>query len=304
MRIHGEMAAIQREVGFNGTFAAFFEHVRTSTDNYYPNTDAGRAQYLADARSLIDRVYAHADRYFNLRPKAPVEVRRVEEWREDTSPIAFYKEPAPDGSRPGVYYVNLKNMASVQKHTMNSLAYHEAVPGHHFQLGIAQELRDLPSFRRYSHNGAFTEGWALYAELLAYEMGLYADQPPLRNFGRLQYELMRATRLVVDTGIHSKRWSRQQAIEYMRENTPMSLGDVTKEVDRYIVMPGQALSYKIGMMKMLEQREKARRELGARFDIRDFHDIMLKNAAVPLPVLERLIAGYIGSKKAMATGNR
>ncbi|MEK7264813.1 MAG: DUF885 domain-containing protein, partial [Pseudomonadota bacterium] len=295
-RIRGEMKKIMKTVGFKGDLTAFFAHLRTDPDNFFPNTDEGRNAYLAQSKGYIDAVYSDVGKYFNILPKAPLEVRRVEEWREETSPIAFYNRPAPDGSRPGIYYVNLKDMASKQKHEIETVAYHEGAPGHHFQIAIQQELTGVPSFQKFAFFGAYTEGWGLYAERLAKEQGRFTD--PMQDFGRLQNEMLRACRLVVDTGSHAKKWTRQQMIDYMLANNPMTQEDATKEVERYIDTPGQALSYKVGMMKILGLREKAKKELGAKFDIRDFHDTVLKNGAVALPILEELVDDYIAKKKA------
>lgn len=291
-RIRTEMEQIRQEVGFTGDLAAFFEYVRTNPENYYPNTDAGRAEYLAEATRLIEGIYLIADDYFNVLPKAPLEVRRVEPWREQGSSTAFYNRPAPDGSRPGIYYVNLANMNAVQKHIMNSLAYHEGAPGHHFQLAIQQELEGVPEFRKYDGYSAYWEGWALYAERLAFEAGLY-EGLPMRNFGRLSEEMKRAVRLVVDTGMHVKRWTREQCIAYMTANTPMAPADIERQIERYFVYPGQALSYKVGMQAILELRENARAALGDRFDIREFHDTVLKNGAMPMEILGDVVDVYI-----------
>ncbi|MCI5048543.1 MAG: DUF885 domain-containing protein [Aquisalinus sp.] len=296
-RIRAEMEAIKEDVGFEGTLAEFFEFVRTDPNNYYPDTQEGRDQYLADATALIDEVYEKTDDYFNILPKAPLEVRPVEKWRENAAGTAFYNRPAPDGSRPGIYYINMKDMNDVQKHIMNSLAYHEGAPGHHFQLAIMQELEGIPEFRKFGGYSAYTEGWALYTERLAFEMGLYEGRP-MRDFGRLAEEMKRAVRLVVDTGMHAKEWTLQEAIDYMTENTPMAPGDIDRQNKRYMVWPGQALSYKIGMIKLLELREKARTELGEDFDIRDYHDVVLKNGAMPLAVLEDVVNAYIDERKA------
>ncbi|WP_306253028.1 DUF885 family protein [Parvularcula sp. IMCC14364] len=296
-RIRAEMESIKNEVGFDGSLAEFFEFVRTDPNNYYPDTQEGRDQYLADATELIEEVYEKTDEYFNILPKAPLEVRPVEKWRENAAGTAFYNRPAPDGSRPGIYYINMKDMNDVQKHIMNSLAYHEGAPGHHFQLAIMQELQGIPEFRKYGGYSAYTEGWALYTERLAWEMGLYEGRP-MRDFGRLAEEMKRAVRLVVDTGMHAKEWTLQEAIDYMTENTPMAPGDIERQNKRYMVWPGQALSYKIGMIKLLELREKARTELGEEFDIRDYHDVVLKNGAMPLAVLEDVVNAYIDERKA------
>ncbi|MGH8130717.1 MAG: DUF885 domain-containing protein [Steroidobacteraceae bacterium] len=294
-RIRGEMEAIIRKVGFKGDLPAFFEHLRKDPSNFFPNTDVGRQAYLDQSKAYIDAVYADVGKYFNVLPKAPLEVRRVEEWREESAPIAFYNQPTPDGSRPGIYYVNLQDMTTRQKHEMETVAYHEGAPGHHFQIAIQQELEGVPSFQKFAFFGAYIEGWGLYAERLAKEQGRFTD--PMQDFGRLQNEMLRAARLVVDTGAHAKKWSREQMIEYMLANNPMTAEDATKEVERYIDNPAQALSYKIGMLKILELRERAKVELGERFDIRDFHDVVLKNGAVPLPVLQRLVNDYIAAKK-------
>ena len=296
-RIRAEMQQIMTGLGFEGDLAAFFEYVRTNPDNYYENSDAGREEYLREASALIDGIYAIADTYFNVLPKAPLEVRRVEPWRESGSSTAFYNRPSPDGSRPGIFYVNLQDMNAVQKHIMNSLAYHEGAPGHHFQVAIQQELQGLPQFRLFGHFSSYSEGWALYAERLAWEAGLY-EGLPMRDFGRLAEEMKRAVRLVVDTGAHYKQWPLEQSIAYMTANTPMAPADIERQITRYYVVPGQALSYKVGMLTILELRDRARQQLGDDFDIREFHDAVLKNGAVPMQVLEDVIDGYMKAKKA------
>jgi uncharacterized protein (DUF885 family) len=294
-RIKDEMRAIMKQVGFQGDLPAFFEHLRTDPKNFFPNTPEGKKAYLDQSKGYIDSIYSDVGKYFNVLPKSRLEVRAVEPWREATAPIAFYNQPAPDGSRPGVYYVNLHDMTTRQKHEMETVAYHEGAPGHHFQIAIQQELQGVPSFQKFAFFGAYIEGWGLYAERLAKEQGRFTD--PMQDFGRLQNEMLRACRLVVDTGAHAKRWTREQMIEYMTANNPMTVEDATKETERYIDNPGQALSYKIGMIKILELREKAKAALGAKFDIRDFHDVVLKNGAVPLPVLEELVDAYVAAKK-------
>ena len=294
-RILAEMQQIMIEVGFEGDLAAFFEYVRNSPENYYENTETGRQEYIQDATTLIDGIYDIADDYFNVLPKAPLEVRRVEPWREDGASTAFYNQPSPDGSRPGIYYINQKNMNAVQKHIMNSLAYHEGAPGHHFQIAIQQELQGIPEFRKFGGFSAYSEGWALYAERLAYEAGLYEGMP-MRNFGRLAEEMKRAVRLVVDTGMHAKQWPLEQSIAYMTANTPMATADIERQIKRYYVLPGQALSYKVGMLTILELRQHAEEQLGEDYDIREFHDAVLKNGAVPMQVLAEVIDAYIKSK--------
>jgi len=290
-RIHGEMRNIMKQVGFKGNLKEFFAFVRTDPNNFYENSDAGREQFLAEARKNTADIFAVADQYFNKLPKAALEVRRVEPWRENSTSIAFYNSPSQDGSRPGIYYANMKDMTNFQKYVFTAISYHEGVPGHHFQIALAQELEGLPKFRKYGGYGAYTEGWALYAEQLAKEMGFYKD--PMRDFGRLQDEIWRSVRLVVDTGIHAKKWTRDQAIQYFRDNTPISEGDIVTEVERYFVNPGQALGYKLGMIKILELRARARAALGNKFDIRDFHDVVIGTGALPLPILERQVNRYI-----------
>ena len=289
-RIQKEMKAIKEQVGFKGDLPAFFHFVRNDPNNYFADGDAGREQFLAEARAQIDEIHGALGDYFNRLPQAPIEVRRVEPWRENTGGIAFYNRPSADGSRPGIYYANLRDMKNVQKYVFTAITYHESLPGHHLQTTIAQELEDLPAFRKYGSYGVYGEGWALYAELLAKEMGFYED--PMRDLGRLQNELWRAVRLVVDTGLHAMKWSREDAIQYFRDNTPLSEGDIKTEVERYLVVPGQALSYKMGMLKILELRARARKALGNQFDIRAFHDVVLSAGALPLPTLERVVDAY------------
>jgi uncharacterized protein (DUF885 family) len=294
-RIHEEMRAIMAEVGFEGSLQDFFAFVRTDPNNFYENSDAGREQFLAEARQQVAEIEAIADQYFNILPQAGMQVRRVEPWRENSTSIAFYDRPSEDGTRPGIYYANMKDMANFQKYVFTAITYHESIPGHHFQIANAMELRDIPKFRRTSYYGAYSEGWALYAERLAREMGFYRD--PMRNFGRLQDEIWRSARLVIDTGIHAKRWTRQQAIDYFRENTPLSDGDIVTEVERFFVNPGQALGYKIGMIRILELRERAREALGERFDIRAFHDVVIGRGAMPLGILERQVDAWIETER-------
>lgn len=294
-RIQGEMEAIKRQVGFTGTLQQFFAELKNNPRFEYPNTDAGRQQYLSDARGYIAQVMAKAPQYFHRLPKAPLEVRAVEPWRQATASVAFYNSPSPDGSRPGIFYVNLADMTQVLKPQIEGIAYHEGAPGHHFQIAFAQEQGQLPKFRRFGGYGAYAEGWGLYTEKLGKEMGFYTD--PYNDFGRLSLELWRAARLVTDTGVHAKRWSRERAMDYFKQNTLLSDLDIQKEVERYITNPGQATSYKIGQLKILELREKARRELGPRFDIRDFHAAVLDNGSLPLDVLEAEVNAYIAAKR-------
>jgi uncharacterized protein (DUF885 family) len=294
-RIHGEMGRIQSRVGFRGTLTQFFAHINSGAEFKYPNTAEGREQYLADARRYIAQVMAAAPRWFRRLPRAPLEVRAVEAFRQETAAVAFYNRPSPDGSRPGIFYVNLADMNQVLRPQVEAIAYHEGAPGHHFQGALSQELPDVPKFRRFGGNSAYGEGWGLYAEGLGQEMGFY--QEPMSEFGMLSTQLWRAIRLVVDTGIHHHRWSRERAIEYFMQNGLLSLRDATKEVERYFNNPGQATSYMIGRLKILELRERARQQLGNRFDIRDFHAVVLENGNVPLDVLEELVDAWIASRR-------
>ncbi|MBV1911158.1 MAG: DUF885 domain-containing protein [Kangiellaceae bacterium] len=262
---------------------------------YYPDSQEGRQQILTDYQLIIDEIDSGMEKAFRVKAKAGVEVKRIPEFKEKTSPGAYYNGPAIDGSRPGVFYANLYDIKATPKYGMRTLAYHEAVPGHHFQISVAQELENVPLFRKFAPFTAYVEGWALYAERVAWELGFQDNA--FDNVGRLQAELFRAVRLVVDTGIHSKRWTREQAIDYMVKNTGMAKSDVVSEIERYIVMPGQACAYKVGMMKILELRTKAKEALGDKFDIKDFHDVVLVNGAVPLDILEIFIDRYIAEKQ-------
>ncbi|MFK7889165.1 MAG: DUF885 family protein [Gammaproteobacteria bacterium] len=290
-RIHDEMRAIMKIVEFEGTLNEFFEFMRTDEQFYYADTPAGRERYLSEATALIDTMREQLDSMFIVKPKADLEVKAVEAFREASAGKAFYNRPAPDGSRPGTYYANLYRMSDMPTYQMEALAYHEGIPGHHMQIAIALELENTPMFRKWNRVTAYSEGWGLYTEQLPKEFGYYED--PYSDFGRLAMELWRACRLVVDTGLHDKRWTREQAIEYLGTNSPNPPGDVQKAIERYIVMPSQATAYKIGMIKILELRAHAKEQLGERFDIREFHDVVLKNGPVPLAVLEDLVNDYI-----------
>lgn len=301
-RLHGEMRAILPRVNFPGdpsagsgqALQAFFKFLREDPRFYLPDTPEGRKQYLAKASAVIDDMRGRLDALFITKPRAGLEVRATEAFREKTAAKAFYERGTPDGSRPGVYYSTLYNMREMPTYQIDAIAYHEGIPGHHMQIAIAQELQDIPRFRRTGHYGAYIEGWGLYCELLPKELGLYQD--PYSDFGRLAMELWRAVRLVVDTGIHAKRWTRQQAIDYFVANTPQSVDEVVREVERYIVSPGQATTYKIGMIRILELREEAKRQLGPKFDLREFHDVVLRDGAVPLDVLAENVRAWVESK--------
>lgn len=290
-RIHTEMQAIMQQVGFNGALQEFFAFMRDAPQFYYPDTADGRAEYLKEATAIIDHMRTRLDELFLVKPKAEMIVQAVEPFREQSAGKAFYQRPSMDGSRPGVYYANLYRMSDMPKYQMEALAYHEGIPGHHMQLAIAQELAGIPKFRRFGGATAYIEGWGLYSELLPKEIGLYQD--PYSDFGRLAMELWRAARLVVDSGLHAKKWSREQAIQYLIDNTPNPAGDAAKAIERYIVMPGQATAYTVGMIKILELRQRAKAALAENFDIRQFHQVVLQNGAVPLDVLEQLVDAYI-----------
>ena len=295
-RIHDEMRAIKDKVGFEGYLNAFMQFMKTDKQFYLANTEAGKAQYLSEAKGLIDNMKTRLDELFIVKPKADMIVKRVEAFREKAAGKAFYQQPAPDGSRPGIYYANLYDMEAMPTYQMEALAYHEGIPGHHMQIAISQELEGVPKFRKFGGYTAYIEGWGLYSELLPKEMGLYED--PYSDFGRLAMELWRACRLVVDTGIHAMKWTRQEGIDYYVNNTPNATSDGVKMVERHIVMPSQATAYKVGMLKILELREAAKKQLGDKFDIRKFHDVVLKNGPVPLNVLENFVDEWVASKQA------
>lgn len=290
-RIHAKMREIMAQVNFEGTLSEFFTFMRTDPQFYYPDSDQGRADYMADAKAFIDKMEAKIPEYFGLTPKAPMVVKRVEAFREQSAGKAFYQSPAVDGSRPGIYYANLFDMMAMPTYQMEALAYHEGIPGHHMQRAITQELEGIPDFQKYASFTAYTEGWGLYTEELGKDMGFYAD--PYSDFGRLAMELWRACRLVVDTGLHAKQWSREKAIDYLVENTPNAKYDAVKAIERYIAMPGQATAYMIGKLKIMALRDKARNALGEDFDIRSFHDEVLKDGPVPLSLLEAKIDTWI-----------
>ncbi|MBA2404222.1 MAG: DUF885 domain-containing protein [Bdellovibrionales bacterium] len=285
-RIQAEMRKIMKQVNFQGSLQDFFLHMQSAA-HLYPNTSAGRKAYLARVNEVLSELKPVLPKLFNTFPKSELVVKPVEAFREKSAGTAFYSGPAMEGNRPGIYYVNLYKMEDNPKYKLEALAYHEAIPGHHMQIAIAKELEELPKFRRDGGFTAYSEGWGLYAELLPKEIGFYQD--PYSDFGRLAMEIWRAVRLVVDTGIHSKKWTREEAIKYMKANTPSAELETVKEIERYFIMPGQATAYKIGMMKILELREKARKKMGEKFDIRVFHDVVLKDGALPLQILEEKV---------------
>ena len=290
-RLHEEMRAVMTELGEEGELSAFLDQVRNDESLRYDNTEAGRSAYLDAARNAIDRMAERLPDYFGLLPQSDLIVKRVEAYREQSAGKAFYQSPPPDGSRPGIYYANLYDMNSMPTTDLEALAFHEGLPGHHLQLSIAAELDDVPDFQRHTRFTAFSEGWGLYSEYLAKEMGFYQD--PYSNFGRLAMELWRAARLVVDTGLHHKQWTREEAVAYLVANTPNAEYDCQRAIERYIAMPGQATAYMIGKLRIVELREMAEEALGEQFDIRAFHDTVLGSGAVPLDQLEANIQGLI-----------
>ena len=295
-RIQSEMLNILGAEGYDISegFTPAINALAADERFYYPDTDEGREQILTDYQTILDEINAGLGDSFSLRPEAGMEVKRIPLFKEKTAPGAYYQQPSIDGARPGVFFANLYDIKATPKYGMRTLAYHEGIPGHHFQIAIGMELEGIPLFRTISPFTAYVEGWALYSEYLAWELGFQDD--PFDNIGRLQAELFRAVRLVVYTGIHSKRWTREEAIDYMLNNTGMAESDVISEIERYIVLPGQATAYKVGMMKILEVRSKAKNALGDKFSLGEFHDVILKNGAVPLDIMERLVDQYIAEK--------
>ncbi|MEY3635192.1 MAG: hypothetical protein RLZZ61_1602 [Pseudomonadota bacterium] len=294
-RIHKEMGVVQKKMGVKGDLQAFFKYMRTEPKFYAPETAEGRALYLSETQKAKDAVTPLLPKWFGVLPKAPLVVKQVEAFREKSAGKAFYQRPSPDGSRPGTYYANLYTMADMPLTEVEALFYHEGLPGHHLQLAIQTELKDVPAFRQFGGVTAYSEGWGLYSEKLAKDMGLYTD--PARDFGRLQLELHRAIRLVVDSGLHHKRWTREQAIKYVENNSADAPGGIVKAIERYIIYPGQATAYMVGRLKISELRDKAQKALGKKFDIRGFHDTVLKSGPVPLDVLEEQVDAWIAMRK-------
>jgi uncharacterized protein (DUF885 family) len=293
-RLSADMEVLKRKLGFRGPLKAFYTDLRTNKRYLYPNTDQGRADYLARARELLQKANAALPAAFGALPKAPIDVKRMEPFLESGQTIAFYNQPSPDGSRPGLVFYNLASTATLPKWQMAALAFHEGIPGHHLQVSIAQETKNIPDFRKYMFFTAYQEGWGLYTESLAKEMGLYEND--LDEVGRITMELWRACRLVVDTGIHAMGWSRRKAIAYFTANTALTQDNIAREIDRYFVYPGQACAYQLGKNKILELRERAKAALGQRFDLRAFHDTVLQNGALPLPVLETIVDDWVRSR--------
>ena len=293
-RLSADMEAVKKRLGFKGKLTEFYRDLRSNPKYLYPSTQQGRAAYLERALHLQKKAEAALPAAFGTLPKAHVEVRRMEPFLESGQTIAFYNPASPDGTRPGYVFYNLASMATLPKWQMAALAFHEGLPGHHLQISIAQETGNIPEFRKYTGFTAYVEGWALYTEYLAGEMGLYEND--LDEVGRITMELWRACRLVVDTGIHAHGWSREKSVNYFLANTALTRDNIVREIDRYFVYPGQACAYQIGRNRMLELRENARKSLGANFDLRKFHDVVLENGAVPLPVLETILSEWTKSR--------
>ena len=294
-RIKTEMHDILSDQGYSDTTKTLGEIIQELNKEerfLYQNNDEGRKEIIEGYNNILNEINDGLDEAFDIRPKASMEVKRVPEFKEEGSARAYYEQSTVDGSRGGIFYANLGVVTETVKFGMKTLAYHEGIPGHYFQVAIQGELKNTPIFRKFPYFAAYAEGWALYAEQLAWELGFYENNP-FGNLGRLQAEMFRAVRLVVDTGIHYKKWTREEAIEYMIANSGMTTAEVVTEIERYIVMPGQACAYKIGMMKILELREKAKSKLGKQFKLKEFHNVVLKNGVVPLDILEEIINDYI-----------
>ena len=289
-RIRGEMEAIKETTGFKGSMAEFFQFLRSDPRFFYKNPDELLEAYKALAKTIDPNLV----KVFRTLPRAPYGVEPIPEISAPDTTTAYYRQLSADGSRPGTFFVNLYKPETRPKWEMMALTLHEAVPGHHLQIALAYEAGEQPKFRRYGGYGAFVEGWGLYAESLGDDMGLYTD--PYSKFGQLTYEMWRAVRLVVDTGMHSMHWTRQQAIDYFMQNAPKAELDIVNEIDRYIAWPGQALGYKIGQMKIRELRERARRRLEPQFDLKEFHEVVLRNGALPLDVLEQNVNAWLAEK--------
>ncbi len=290
-RIKEEMEKVKNTIGFEGTLNEFFNHLRTDRNNFFTEKE----QLMAGYREILARMDEKIPDLFGRLPKAPYELKEIEDYRAVSAPQAYYNSPPEDGSRPGYFYVNTHDLASRPIHSMTALALHEAVPGHHLQIAIAKELENVPWFRQSLPVTAYIEGWGLYAESLGYETGMYED--PIQHFGALSFEIWRACRLVVDVGIHDKKWTREEAVQYMLENSANTEKDVRSEVDRYIAWPGQALAYKIGELKIKEIRAKAEKTLGKKFDIKAFHDELLGNGALPLSLLETKMDDWLKNQR-------
>ncbi|MBX7482938.1 DUF885 domain-containing protein [Qipengyuania qiaonensis] len=295
-RIREEMELVKDRTGFDGSLGEFFKFIREDDRFYEPSTEAGRQAFLDSAANYVDEMKSRLPLYFNKLPKADIIVKRVEPYREIPGGAAHYSFSTSDGTRPGAFYLHLINMRSNPKPFLEATVYHEALPGHHLNFAIARELDTVPKFRKYLYINAYQEGWGLYAEKLAKEMGGYRD--PYSDFGRLTAEIWRAARLVVDTGLHDKGWTEEEAVEYMAGNTALSIDQIRSEVRRYVVMPGQATGYMIGLLKLERLRQKAEREMGDEFDLRRFHDLILDQGQMPFDLLEHRVDRLIATSQA------
>ncbi|MEE8464208.1 MAG: DUF885 domain-containing protein [Gammaproteobacteria bacterium] len=290
-RIRGEMEEVARQVGFDGTLAEFFEFLKTDPQFFFESSEEVLAAYEAARVRINERLPS----MFSVFPKADYEIRQIEEFRARSSAGAMYQSPSPDGSRPGIFYVNTFNLKAQPTYGVATLSIHEAAPGHHFQISIQQEVTGLPRFRRFGDYTAFSEGWALYAESIGKELGVFSD--PYQYYGRLNDEQLRAMRLVVDTGLHSKGWSREQVIQYMLDNSSLAETDIVSEAERYIATPGQALAYKVGQINLTRMRAEAEEALGENFDIKAWHAQILTDGALPMAVLDAKNRRWIGAQK-------
>jgi uncharacterized protein (DUF885 family) len=296
-RLRGEMEQVKEQTGFTGALEEFFVFMRTNKQFLLPNNDAGAAEYIRLAEGHLADIKAKLPEYFGILPKADLIVKRVEPFREQPGGAQHYNSGTPDGSRPGIFYAHLSDMNAMPTYQLENIAYHEGLPGHHMQISIQQELTGLPTFRTQYGYTAYSEGWGLYSEALAKEMGMY-ENDPYNDFGRLSGEIWRAIRLVVDTGIHAKGWTQQQAEDYFIANSAQPAAAIKSEIERYILNPGQATAYKVGMIRIQKMRDKARAELGAKFSYPAFHDQILGGGALPMPVLEAKIDRWIEKQKA------
>ncbi len=293
-RIHKEMSELQKKLKIKGNLKDFFNYAKKE-NFFFEDSPSGRQAYFQLSKGYINQMKKDLPKFFNRLPRSPLVVKPVEAFREKSAGLASYNSPSQDGKRPGIYYVNLFNMRALPKWEAEALAYHEGVPGHHLQLSLAQEQTALPQFRRFARFTAYNEGWGLYTEKFPKEFGYYSD--PMSDFGRLSLELRRACRLVVDTGVHSLKWSKQKAVEYLNQNSPGDPSDNQKQMDRYIVMPGQATAYTLGLLKIVSLKQKAQKELGSQFDIKKFHDLILSTGSIPLDQLEKKVDDFVRSQK-------
>jgi len=289
--LQAAMESIRQQVEFDGTLQEFFVFMREDDQFYYPNTDEGRQEFLDVNNQYLDAITEKLPEYFGRLPKAALEVRRVEAFREQPGAAQHYRSGSPDGSRPGVFYAHMSDMSTLAIYQIEDIAYHEGNPGHHMQISIQQELTDVPRFRTQYRTTAYTEGWGLYAEWLGKEMGGFED--PYSDFGRLSGEIWRAVRLVVDTGMHSLGWTEDQSVQYFLDNSPIPEGAVRSEVQRYFTGAGQATAYKIGMMNFQQARANAEEALGDKFDVRAFHDVVLGAGAVPMPMMHARVERWV-----------